>query len=348
MKFVRNKNLGFQPENVIAVNTSGAENDQQVGALINELKMQPDVLSVAGAQGFPGMDLSARSIYKNEADEEGLNLQTNHSSRGIIDVLKLKLLAGSDLPAHKAAGDSTVQVILNKKAVDYLGLTPQEAIGKKVMVQLGNNAYITGVVDNFNFASLHEPIGAYAFHNSSLEPETFLLVRFTSGNIPGFMKDFQKLFKETIPNSAFDYTFLDNYMNSLYASEKKMETVVIIFSILAIFVACMGLFGLASYTAEQRTKEIGIRKVLGASVSGISTLLSKDFLKQVILSIVVAAPVAWWVMNIWLESFAYRIQISWWMFAFAGLVAILIGLITVSFQAIKAAVANPVKSLRSE
>lgn len=348
MKYVRNKNLGFNPENVIAVNTAGSRNDQQVDALMNELKLQPDVLSVALTQGFPGMGVSGRSISKNEDDQEGLNLQTNHSSYGIVDVLKLKLLAGADLPANKAAGDSTVQVILNKKAVDYLGLTPQQAIGKKVLAQLGNNAYITGVVDNFNFASLHEPIGAYAFHNSSMEPETFLLIRFKTGNVSDLMTNFEKLFKDAVPNSAFDYTFLDSYMNSLYSAEEKMESVVVIFSMLAIFVACMGLFGLASFTAEQRTKEIGVRKVLGASVANISTLLSKDFLKLVILSIVVAAPIAWWMMNTWLESFAYRIQISWWMFVFAGVVAIIIGLFTVSFQAIKSAMANPVRSLRNE
>lgn len=348
MEYVSNKNLGYNPENVIAINTGAAKNKQQIEVLSNELKSRGNVMSVAGAQGFPGMGVSGRAIYKNEDDKQGMSIETNHTDNGIINVLQLKLLAGSDLPTVKAVGDSTVQVVLNKKAVDYLGLTPQEAIGKKVNMQLGNDAFIRGVVDNFNFASLHEPMGAYAFNNGGMEPENYLLVRFKTGNLSSTMNEFQKLFKESIPNSVFDYTFLDKYLNTLYASEEKMGTVIFIFSLLAIIVACMGLFGLAAYTAEQRTKEIGVRKVLGASVSGIAALLSKDFLKLVIISILIATPIAWWIMNKWLADFAYRINISWWIFFIAGITAIIIALITISFQAIKAAMANPVNNLRSE
>ncbi|MDQ2721098.1 MAG: ABC transporter permease, partial [Bacteroidota bacterium] len=284
MQFVRNKNLGYNPENVIAINTVASKNNQQIDALMNDLKNRSNVLSVTRAQGFPGMGVSGRSIYKNEEDKNGLYIQTNHSENEILNVLQLKLIAGSGLPAIKANGDSTVQVILNKKAVDYLGITPQEAIGRKVNMQLGDNAYISGVVDNFNFASLHEPMGAYAFNNGKMEPETFLLVRFKTGNLSNTISEFNILFKKAIPNSAFDYTFLDKYLNTLYAAEQRMATVVLIFSFLAIIVACMGLFGLAAFTAEQRTKEIGVRKVLGASVTGIAALLSKDFLKLVIIS----------------------------------------------------------------
>ncbi|MDQ6902839.1 MAG: ABC transporter permease [Bacteroidota bacterium] len=348
MEYVRNKNLGYNPENVIAINTGAAKSKQQIEVLSNELESRENVLSVSGAQGFPGMGVSGRAIYKSEDDKQGLNIGTNHTSNGVIKVLQLKLLAGTDLPKVKAEGDSTVQVILNKKAVDYLGFNPQQAIGKKVKMQLGDNAFITGVIDNFNFASLHEPMGAYAFNNGDMEPEKYLLVRFKTGNLPATINEFQKLFKESIPDSVFDYTFLDKYLNTLYAAEQKMQTVIFIFSLLAIIVACMGLFGLAAYTAEQRTKEIGIRKVLGASVRGIAALLSKDFLRLVIVSIIIATPVAWWMMNKWLGDFAYRINISWWIFFVAGITAIIIALITISFQSIKTAVANPVKSLRTE
>src|SRR5665213_1117664 len=347
MQYVQNKNLGFQPDNVVAINATAATSKSQIISLMNDLKSQPNVLAVTRAQAYPGMETSGRSIYKNESDKNGLNIQTNHSQEGIVDVLKLKLLAGTDLPV-KVEGDSTVHIILNKKAVDYLGFTPEQAIGKKVKMQFGNNAYITGVADNFNFASLHEPMGAYAFNDATMEPKPFFLVRFKTNDLPKTMEKFESSFKKAIPETAFDFTFLDQYLNTLYASEHRMSIVTLIFSILAIIVACMGLFGLAVYTAEQRTKEIGVRKILGASVTGITVLLSKDFLKLVIISIVIAAPISWWMMTKWLQGFAYKIKLSWWAIIVAGCIAIIIALITVSFQAIKAAVANPVDSLRSE
>ena len=151
-----------------------------------------------------------------------------------------------------------------------------------------------------------------------------------------------------MPNTAFDYQFLDKHVQNLYASEQRTANAATAFSVLAILIACLGLFGLAAFMAEQRTKEIGVRKVLGASVPGIARLLTKDFLKLVGLSFLIAIPVAWWVMNKWLEGFAYRTNIEWWVFVIAGVLALLIAMITVSFQAIKAALANPVESLRSE
>ncbi|MFN2440310.1 MAG: ABC transporter permease, partial [Chitinophagaceae bacterium] len=154
--------------------------------------------------------------------------------------------------------------------------------------------------------------------------------------------------KEFAPSSPFDYSFLDAEFDALYHAEKRMGTVFTIFTVLSIFVACLGLFGLAAYTAERRTKEIGVRKVLGASVQGLVLLLSKDFVKLVLLAAVIAFPIAWWGMSKWLEDFAYRITIGWWVFIVAGIIALLIALFTVSFQAIKAAVKNPVKNLRVE
>ncbi|HTD94876.1 MAG TPA: FtsX-like permease family protein, partial [Chitinophagaceae bacterium] len=221
-------------------------------------------------------------------------------------------------------------------------------IGKKVTMQLGSNAYVVGVVDNFNFQALHVPLGAYAFHNRDSEPKQFLLVRFRTGDLSQTMEKFRQAFKTAIPNSAFEYTFLDKELETLYATDKRMASVGLAFSILAIFVACLGLFGLAAYTAEQRIKEIGIRKVLGATVSGITALLTGDFIRLIIISLIIAFPLAFWAMSKWLQDFAYRIQIQWWIFLLAGSVAILIALITVGFQAVKAAVANPVKSLRSQ
>src|SRR5699024_460999 len=192
------------------------------------------------------------------------------------------------------------------------------------------------------------PIGAYAFSNSPREPVRTLLVRFNTGILPQTMEKFEGTFKEVVPDSAFEYTFLDKNLETLYASEQRTARVGLIFSILAIFVACLGLFGLAAFTAEQRRKEIGVRKVLGASVFNITQLLSKDFILLVLFSLVIAFPIALWLMEKWLQDFAYRIELGWLVFLVAGILAIVIALVTVSFQATKAAMANPVKSLRTE
>jgi putative ABC transport system permease protein len=173
-------------------------------------------------------------------------------------------------------------------------------------------------------------------------------VRINSANITNVVAQIKNKWKTMAPSQPFDYSFMDEDFNKLYTTEQRMGEIFITFAALAILIACLGLFGLVTYAAEQRVREIGIRKVLGASVSNIAGMLSADFLKLVIISTAIAFPVAWWAMHKWLESFAYRISISWWIFIIAGIAAILIALITVSFQAIKAAVANPVKSLRTE
>lgn len=348
LTFIQNKNLGYNPENVIAIATAGIQNEHNATALANEFKALPNVSEVSFAQGFPGIEVSGRTLYKNDESDRGISIQTNHTDAFIIDVLQLELLAGKTLPETKAEGDSLVEVILNKKAVDFLGYTPREAIGKKVQMQLGSNSYIVGVVENFNFSSLHVPIGAYAFSNSPREPIRTLLVRFNTGILPQTIRKFEETFKNVVPDLAFDYVFLDENLETLYAAEQRTARVGLIFSILAIFVACLGLFGLAAFTAEQRKKEIGVRKVLGASVFSITKLLSKDFILLVVLALVIAFPIALWLMKKWLQDFAYRIELGWLVFLIAGILAIVIALVTVSFQAIKAAVANPVKSLRME
>lgn len=347
LNFIQDKNLGYNPENVIAIATSAIQNEKNESALINSFKALPNVSEASYAQGFPGISVSGRTLYKDNGSDHGINIQTNRADASILDVLELELLAGRSLPRFKAAGDSLVEVVLNKKAVDFLGYTPEEAIGKKVSMQLGNNSYIVGVVENFNYSSLRVPIGAYAFNNGR-EPIRTLLVRFKTGMLPQTLETFEKTFKEAVPDSAFEYTFLDKNLEQLYAADQKTARVGLIFSILAIFVACLGLFGLAAFTAEQRTKEIGIRKVLGASVTGITKLLSKDFMKLVLLALVVAFPLAFWFAEKWLQEFAYRIQLSWQLFFIAGIMAVAIAFVTVSFQAVRAALSNPINSLRNE
>ena len=347
-QFMQDQKLGYNPENVIAISTAAVQSNENRTALINELNALSEVKGVSMAQGFPSMDVSGRTLKRNENDN-GINIRTNFSDAGITEVLQLKFLAGSGLPAFKQEGDTLIEVVLNKKAIDYLGYGPEESIGKKVSIGgFRGNAYITGVVEDFNFASLHVPIGAYAFHNNPSERKSYALVRFNSSALANTLTQFENAFKKVVPDTALDYTFLDKSVERLYAAEKKTSRIGLLFCGLAIFVACLGLFGLAAFTAEQRKKEIGVRKVLGATVLGITQMLSRDFLKLVGLALIIAFPFSFFLMQNWLEGFAYRIEIGWSVFLIAGLSALAIALFTVSFQAVKAALANPVKSLRTE
>ncbi|MCM4156708.1 ABC transporter permease [Gramella sp. AN32] len=347
LEFMRNKNLGYNPDNTIAVSIAAINSDSERETLINQFESLPEVSAASMAQGYPGISVSGRSLFKNINSDDAISLQTNRAQGGITEVLHLKLLAGKDLPKNKQSEDSIVDVLLNKKAVDFLGISPQEVIGKNIIANLGPNAYVVGVVDDFNFSSLRSPIGAYAFNNG-FEPLRYMLIRFESNDLPATLEKFKDKFKDVVPTSAFDYTFLDKNVEQMYALEQRTAKVSLIFAGLAIFVACLGLFGLAAFMAEQRTKEIGVRKVLGASVSGITKLLSKDFVKLVLIALVIAFPVAYWIAENWLQEFAYRIEVNWQIFVFAGIIAVFIAFITVSFQAIKAAVSNPINSLRKE
>jgi len=235
--------------------------------------------------------------------------------------------------------------ILNETAVRKLGWTPQEAIGKTIRKNMPG--VIKGVVKDFNFASLHQPIGPLVIF---LDPQftNELFVKVKGSNISSTIGFLRKVWKEWAPYRPFEYKLLNDEFDNMYKADQRTGQVFTIFSVLAILLACLGLLALAAYTTVQRTKEIGIRKVLGASVAGITALISKDFLKLVLVAVILAIPLGWFVMQKWLQNFAYRITISWWIFVAAGILAIVIALITVSFQAIKAARVNPVKSLRAE
>lgn len=347
LEFMRNKNLGYDPDNTMAISIAAVNSESERETLLNVFEGLPEVSSATMAQGFPGKSVSGRSLYRNMNSDEAMSIQTNRAVGGIVETLQLKLLAGKDLPSTKQEGDTIVDVILNKKAVDFLGISPQEAIGKNIIANLGPNAYVIGVVDDFNFSSLRSPIGGYAFNNG-FEPLQYMLVRFKSEKLPTTIYKFKKKFREVVPTAAFDYTFLDKNLEQMYAKDRRAATAALVFACLAIFVACLGLFGLVAFMAEQRTKEIGVRKVLGASVTGITTLLSKDFIKLIFIALVLAFPIAYWLTQKWLQEFVYRIDVDWQIFLFAGAIAIVVGIFTVGIQAIKTANINPVKSLKTE
>ena len=351
MHFIRNKDLGYNPNGIIAVSIRSAQNKQQVASFMNSLSGMPNVESASAVQSIPGDIESGRSIKKFSTDKQGMPVKTCHTDGSIIKTLQLKLLAGNSLPPTIAANDTTCYVLLNEADLKYLGFaTPQDAVGKYINSEMGNRSVVSGVVKDFNYQSLKTGVGGYIYYEMNKAPESLqtLLIRYNDKDLSRFMQQLQDAFKANLPNSSFDYEFLDSHVQNLYASEQYTANTTTVFSLLAILVACLGLFGLAAFVAEQRTKEIGIRKVLGASVTGITRLLTGDFLKLVIISIIIASPIAWYVMNEWLMGFSYRITMNAWAFVIAGLIAVSFALLTISSHAIKAAVANPVKSLRSE
>jgi putative ABC transport system permease protein len=346
MQFVQQKKLGFEPEQVVALTTTAVENTDQMQALIQGCNQISSVSAVCRAQSYPGKTTSLRSLSK-DGDTEGIKLYTNRTTPGFEKVMGMKLLAGTSLP-DKLPSDTVVHVVINKMAADYLGFTPEDAIGKKIACDFENGSIVSGVVENFHNESLHKEITAYAYHDANTETRRFLLVKMNSGNIPESMKQIEQAFTTALPQSAFEYKFLNEKVDDLYKREKRTARIILIFSLFSVLISCLGLFGLAAYAAERRTKEIGVRRVLGASISGITALLAKDFLILVVLAIVLAAPITYYLMNTWLSNFAYRIDIQWWMFVLAGLLATMVAFLTVSTQSIKAALINPSKSLKSE
>jgi putative ABC transport system permease protein len=351
MHFIRDKDLGYNPDGVVALSIKSAQNKQQIYTAINDVKRLANVKSVSAVQSIPGDVESGRSVRKFLTDKQGFPVKTCHTNGSIVKTMQLKLLAGSPLPQTISKDDTVCYTLINEAVANYLGFkNPQDAIGKYINTEMADKSIVTGVVKNFNYQSLKDEIGGYIYYEMNDAPESIrtLLVRYKTQNLPLLLKQLQDVFKNDLPGTAFYYEFLDKHVQDLYVSEHHTEDIVVIFSLIAIFIACLGLFGLAAFSSEQRTKEIGIRKVLGASISGITKLLTLDFLKLIMLSFVIASPIAWWAMNKWLNNFAYRINVHWWVFAVAGLLALLIAFITVSFLAIKAAIANPMESLRSE
>jgi putative ABC transport system permease protein len=278
-----------------------------------------------------------------------VSMQTWDVDEQYIPTLGMELVTGRNFSQQFPTDSSGV--IINEAAARLLGF--KDPIGKNLyfLNDISNKndvsvLHVIGIVKDFNFSSLRQQVTPLVLLLDQHNGNTAL--RVSSNNMPNLVKMIEKKYKAMAPGEPFNYSFMDEDYNNLYRTEQRMGIIAITFSGLAILIACLGLFGLAAYAAEQRTKEIGIRKVLGATVSHITAMLSKDFLKLVIIAAIIAFPLAWWVMHAWLQDFAYRTNISWWIFIIAGVLAAGIAIVTVSFQTIKAAIMNPVKSLRTE
>ncbi len=346
LNYIHSKSLGFNRNQVLVINNVN-NLGKNAKLLKQELKQFPGVTSTTMSGYLPtGQDRIATALFpKLPIDmKDDILTQFWPVDEDYIGTMGIKLVAGRNFSNQMAT--DTAAVIVNEAFVKRLNV--KNPLGKIVFRDsYGVQPYhIIGVMKDFNFSSLHDEIGPAVLYDA--EDRGAISIKMNTANLPALMTQVASKWKSMAPNQPFNYSFMDQDFDATYRSEQRIGTLFIAFSTLAILIACLGLFGLAAYAAEQRNKEIGIRKVLGASVSGIVSMLSMNFIKLVFISILIASPVAWWAMSKWLQGFAYRIDVSWWIVAVAGLTAIVIAFVTISFQSIRAAIANPVKGLRNE
>ena len=345
MNYMRNQNLGFDKEQMVVIESNG---DPAKEGFRQSLTTLPSVKSVALSSSVPGGgNPGAYSEVENQkGDMQIANLELYFVDFDYIPNYSMKMVAGRAF-SRDFKTDTTQAMVLNESAVKLLGYaSPGDAVGKRFR-QWGRDGKIIGVMKDFHFRSLQQEIKPLSMR---IEPNGCHLIsaNITGNNVPATLAAIEEKWKTLIPNRPFNYFFLDEFFDRQYRSEQRFGNLFLNFAILAIFISCLGLLGLASYSTYQRTREIGIRKVMGASVSGIVHLLSKEFLALLFIAFVIASPIAWLVMHRWLEDFSYRIGIHWWIFMVSGMIAFLVAIFTVSFQAIRAALVNPVISLRTE
>ena len=342
IEFVQNKNLGFNKDNVLSIEMQGKVNEQKE-TFLNEVRNVPGVVSAAGTGLQIGQGSWTGGIqWEGKAPDGDYIFQEVRTGSDAIETLGIQVLEGRSF-SNQYGRDSS-GIIFNEAAIKLMGLN--DPIGKTVRHYTGEKQII-GVVNDFHDNSLHEAIKPLFFLYMPAEA-TYALVKIEAGKERETLALLEGFYKKFNPGYPFQFTFLDQDYQALYESERRVSALSRYFAGLAALISCLGLFGLATFAAEQRTKEIGIRKVLGATTAGIVSLLSKDFLKLVLIALAVASPLAYFFMEKWLQAFAYHIDITWWVFGLAGMMAVLVAFLTVGFQSVKAALANPVKSLRSE
>jgi len=353
LHYIQNKDLGYDKAHIVVLPL-----DYKMQANLNtiktELKTNPDVLSISKANNEPINILSSYSMSSGDkSGKQGVSVNANVVDEDFIKTIGAQIIAGIDFTEQDTKDVMADQqnkkiyhYILNESAARALGWGVQEAIGKKMFLGEQRPGTVKAVIKDFHFSSFHNPIKPLVLFNEEWSGN--LLVKLSGRHMQQTIAFLESKWKTLVSHRPFEYSFLDDDYDKLYSSEIRLGKVLNIFASIAVLLAALGLFGLSAFAIQQRTKEIGIRKVLGASAGSIAVLLSNQFVKLVLVALVIASPIAWLVMNNWLQDFVYRVHIGLWIFLVSGMIAVMIALITVSFQAIKAAIANPVKSLRTE
>jgi putative ABC transport system permease protein len=345
LDYIGNKDMGLDPESVVVLRTQG-ELARTSAALKNELLQNPNILSAtAVVNGLESWNSSAGVEWAGMQPDQIFDMGLNWVDYDFLKTLGIEMAEGRFF-SREIPSDQSDAFVVNQAAVKAMGM--DDPVGQKITVPLGDpiQGKIIGVVQDFHTESFHTQIRPYALRVS--EGGGFLYITVKSDDLPGALRHIEAAVRRFVPDDPCEVSFLDDRLSALYSSEQRMGTLLQYGSLLAILISCLGLFGLAAYSAERRTKEIGIRKVLGASVSSLFGLLTKEFILLVALASLLAWPIAYYAMNRWLQNFAYRVGIGWETFIIAGASALLIALITVSFQAVKAALTNPVETLRYE
>ncbi|MEP7142387.1 MAG: ABC transporter permease [Ferruginibacter sp.] len=345
--YMSSKNPGFNKENVLVVDADETNTKAIFPLFKNALQHRTDIVGITSAELSLGADMgwSVSGFDYKGKHKEAYEYFIDHN---YIKVMGMKLKAGRNFDPDITA-DTVTSVVINEAMMNDFGWNLQNVIGQPLTGYMETKTpVVIGVVEDFNFFSLKDKIAPQLFQQFSDYAPFKFLVRFKPGDPSPVIAAIQKTWSSLVPRLPLKYSFLDEDLGKFYKEEQRMKSITAMAGGISIFLACMGLFGLAALAAVNRTKEIGIRKVLGASITVIITLLSKDFLKLVLIALIIASPVTWYFMHQWLQDFAYRVSIGWWVFAATGIIAVLIALLTVSIQAVKAAVTNPVKSLRTD
>jgi putative ABC transport system permease protein len=353
VRYLHNKDLGFRKEQVLFFPMKGENLQKNYATFKNELMRYPGIASVSIGYGFPGdMFGDGLMTIKEKPEVKPMKATLLMVDEDYIKTLGLKLLAGRNF--SKDIGGDVSAYIINETALRELGLgNAEQAIGKTLSWPTWRKpdslktGPVIGVVKDFHYKSLHEKIEPAVLQ---IYPQAYskVAVKISGSKIETAIGEIKKVWSRYSPDYPIEYNFLDESFGKMYKGEDKLKTLLTLFTAITIFVSCLGLLGLAASAAERRKKELGVRKVLGATVEELVVLLSKDFVKLVLISLLLASPIAWYFMNRWLDNFSYRITISWWMFAVAGVLAVVLALLTVSFQTVKAALSNPVENLRTE
>ena len=345
LDYMRSRDLGFDKQQELVIDE---HNDIHKLAFRQEVAKLPNVQSVALSGSVPGEgDYTANTSLENSRGEMAPTIvDLTYVDFGYLEQYKMKLLAGRFFDPHMAT-DTMQAMIINEKAVEFLGYSrPEQALGHR-FEQWGKKGVIIGVIGNYNFEGLQQEIKPLTIC-INLDDCNYLSAKVSTRDLPATMAAIRKTWEGMAPDKEFDYFFMNEQFDRQYRTEVKFGRLFINFAVLAIFISCLGLLGLASYSIVLRTKEVGVRRVLGASVAGIVRLLSTEFLALVGIAFLVATPVAWYLMHKWMDNFAYKAGLGWWIFVGAGVLAMVIAFATIGYQAIRAAMASPVASLRSE
>ncbi len=350
MNFIKDTELGFDQKQRLIFSFHTVEAKQNMQAFTEGILQLPEVMQASKTNNYPSQFIfNDRGVFlEGGTMAHSTNTQFMTTDEHFVEANGIALVSGRDF----RQGDNG-KVLINETLARQLNLAPETAPGARLYSQYEPNpafsVEVAGVMKDFHYNSLHLAVRPFMLsYTDQAEDLSHLVVSLANDDYTTLLDKIASVWNKVLPNIPFDYAFMDQRIQEQYEKERTLATIINAFTSMTLFISCLGLFGLAAFSAEQRRKEIGIRKVLGASIAGIVGLLSRDFVKLVVIAITIASPVAWWAMNKWLDGFAYRIRIEWWMIAVAGLAAVVIALLTVSVQAIKAAVANPVDCLRNE